>query len=63
MNTERILLVDDERAIRLAVRTAPDLEGMQVTEASDGSEAFGASEKQQLSSGDSGCDDGACGRL
>ena len=32
MNTEKILLVDDERAIRLAVRTALTREGMQVTE-------------------------------
>ena len=36
MNTEKILLVDDERAIRLAVRTALIREGMQVTEAADG---------------------------
>ena len=28
MNTEKILLVDDERAIRLAVRTALTREGM-----------------------------------
>ena len=41
MNTEKILLVDDERAIRLAVRTALTREGMQVTEAADGSEALG----------------------
>ena len=40
MNTEKILLVDDERAIRLAVRTALTREGMQVTEAPDGSEAL-----------------------
>ena len=40
MNTEKILLVDDERAIRLAVRTALTREGMQVTEAADGSEAL-----------------------
>lgn len=40
MNTEEILLVDDERAIRLAVRTALAREGMHVTEAADGSEAL-----------------------
>ena len=33
MNTEKILLVDDERAIRLAVRTALTREGMQPMEA------------------------------
>ena len=48
MNTERILLVDDERAIRLAVRTALTREGMQVTEASDGSEALELLKKQQF---------------
>lgn len=40
MSTENILLVDDERAIRLAVRTALTREGMHVTEASDGLEAL-----------------------
>ena len=48
MNTEKILLVDDERAIRLAVRTALTREGMQVTEASDGSEALELLKKQQI---------------
>lgn len=40
MNTEEILMVDDERAIRLAVRTALTREGMHVTEAADGSTAL-----------------------
>lgn len=48
MNTEKILLVDDERAIRLAVRTALTREGMQVTEAADGSEALELLKKQQF---------------
>ena len=48
MNIEKILLVDDERAIRLAVRTALTREGMQVTEAADGSEALELLKKQQF---------------
>ena len=48
MNTEKILLVDDERAIRLAVKTALSREGMQVTEASDGDEALELLKKQQF---------------
>ena len=48
MNADKILLVDDERAIRLAVRTALSREGMQVTETSDGSEALELLKKQQF---------------
>ena len=48
MDADKILLVDDERAIRLAVRTALTREGMQVTEASDGSEALELLKKQQF---------------
>ena len=36
----KVLLVDDEQAIRLAVRMALRREGMDVTEASDGLEAL-----------------------
>ena len=44
MNTEKILLVDDERAIRLAVRTALPREGMQVLDAcaAPGGKSFAA---------------------
>ena len=48
MDADKILLVDDERAIRLAVRTALSREGMQVTETSDGSEALELLKKQQF---------------
>lgn len=48
MNVERILVVDDERAIRLAIRTALMREGMQVTEASDGDEALELLQKQHF---------------
>ncbi len=48
MNTEKILVVDDERAIRLAIRTALMREGMQVTEAADGSEALALLKAQQF---------------
>lgn len=40
MRAEEILVVDDERAIRLAIRTALQREGMVVTEASDGRDAL-----------------------
>lgn len=48
MNAEEILVVDDERAIRLAIRTALAREGMHVTEASDGDEALELLQKQQF---------------
>lgn len=48
MNTEEVLLVDDERAIRLAVRTALSREGMHVTEAADGKEALELLKQKQF---------------
>ena len=48
MYTEKILVVDDERAIRLAIRTALMREGMQVTEASDGDEALALLKTQRF---------------
>ena len=48
MNAEEILVVDDERAIRLAIRTALAREGMHVTEASDGDEALELLQKQHF---------------
>lgn len=48
MSTEEILLVDDERAIRLAVRTALSREGMHVTEAADGKEALELLKQKQF---------------
>ena len=43
----RVLLVDDEQAIRLAVRMALRREGMDVTEASDGLEALALLKKEK----------------
>lgn len=63
MNTEEILMVDDERAIRLAVRTALTREGMHVTEAADGSTALDLLKQKHFEFGDPGCDDGKCQRL
>lgn len=48
MNAEEILVVDDERAIRLAIRTALAREGMHVTETSDGDEALELLQKQHF---------------
>lgn len=48
MSAEEILVVDDERAIRLAIRTALAREGMHVTEASDGDEALSLLQKQHF---------------
>ncbi len=63
MNTEKILLVDDERAIRLAVRTALTREGMHVTEGSRWKYEALEFLKTTVPSGDPGCDDGTCQRL
>lgn len=62
MNTEKILLVDDERAIRLAVRTALTREGMQVTEAAE-ERGSGTFKETTVPPGDSGRNDGTCGWL
>ena len=43
----RVLLVDDEQAIRLAIRMALRREGMDVTEASDGLEALALLKKEK----------------
>lgn len=48
MRAEEILVVDDERAIRLAIRTALQREGMVVTEASDGRDALQLLQNQQF---------------
>lgn len=48
MAKEKILVVDDELSVRLALRTAFIREGMEVTEASGGYEAMNTLEKEQF---------------
>ncbi|ETP71678.1 response regulator (CheY receiver domain and winged-helix DNA-binding domain-containing protein) [Lachnospiraceae bacterium JC7] len=49
MANENILVVDDEAAIRLAVRVALKREGMRVTEAADGKDAIELLDNQKFS--------------
>lgn len=49
MANENILVVDDEAAIRLAIRVALKREGMRVTEAADGKDAIELLDNQKFS--------------
>lgn len=49
MKTEEVLVVDDERAIRLAIGAALRREGMHMTEAADGREALALLKQQRFS--------------
>ena len=49
MKTEEVLVVDDERAIRLAIGAALRREGMHITEAADGREALAFLKQQRFS--------------
>lgn len=49
MANENILVVDDEAAIRLAIRAALKREGMRVTEAADGKDAIELLDNQKFS--------------